>query len=134
MESFSEYFKSLLKYVGYKENIELTIPEIRNILSKTNEYFYTYKKEIGKTLILDEYYDYFSEFHKFWEKYHKQILNPTIDEHRCKLIAEILNEFYISNGQKLFYELYDTFSLEPQEICQIRYFSANQDFRGSRDF
>ncbi|MFH0999849.1 MAG: hypothetical protein V1783_03320, partial [Bacteroidota bacterium] len=30
--------------------------------------------------------------------------------------------------------LYQTFSLKPKEICQIRYFSANQDFRGSRDF
>ena len=38
------------------------------------------------------------------------------------------------NGKSVFYELYNTFSLKPDEICKIRYFAANQDFRGSRDF
>jgi hypothetical protein len=134
MDSFSKYFKSLLEKIGCDKKNDLTISEIRSILSKTNEYFYAFQKGLGQTFILDDYYEYFSEFHKFWEKHHRQILNPTIDEDKCNQIAEILNNLYISNGQKLFYELYDTFSLKSEEICQIRYFSANQDFRGSRDF
>ena len=45
-----------------------------------------------------------------------------------------MNKLYLNYGKAIFYELYDTSSLSPEEICQIRYFSANQDFRGSRDF
>lgn len=134
MESFSEYFKSLLKKLGYQKDEDLTLEDVRYILSKTNEYFYTYNENLGTTYILDDYYNYFSEFHKFWEKYHKQILNPTIDENKCEKIADILNTLKTEYGNNLFYELYNTFSLKPYEICQIRYFSANQDFRGSRDF
>lgn len=134
MESFSEYFKSLLKKLGYQKDEDLTLEDVRYILSKTNEYFYTYNENLGTTFILDDYYNYFSEFHKFWEKYHKQILNPTIDENKCEKIADILNTLKTEYGNNLFYELYNTFSLKPYEICQIRYFSANQDFRGSRDF
>ena len=40
MESFSKYFKTLLEQVGYQKENDLTIDEVRFILSKTNEYFY----------------------------------------------------------------------------------------------
>jgi len=74
MESFSKYFKTLLEQVGYQKENDLTIDEVRFILSKTNEYFYTYNQSLGTTFILDDTFEYFSEFHKFWEKYHRQIL------------------------------------------------------------
>ena len=135
MESFSVYMKTLLEKIRNSLDDDLSIDEVRFIISKTNEYFFTYKEQLGQTFILDEYYEYFSEFHKFWEKYHRQILNPSIDENNCEQVANVLKKLYESkNGQKLFYELYDTKNLKPEEICQIRYFSANQDFRGSRDF
>lgn len=134
MENFSDYFNALLKQLGYDKESELSLEDVRFILSKTNEYFYTYREGIGKTYKLDGYYEYFSEFHKFWEKYHKEVLNPTIDDDKCEQVADILNNLYNKFGKELFYELYDTFNLEPKEICQIRYFSANQDFRGSREF
>jgi hypothetical protein len=79
-------------------------------------------------------YKYFSEFHKFWEKYHKEILNPHIDDVQCSLVADVLHDVFIKYGRQPFYELYNTHSLTSEEICKIRYFSANQDFRGSRDF
>lgn len=134
MDSFSKYFKSLLEKVGFSKNNDLSLDEVRYILSKTNEYYYAYKEGLGNTFVLDDYFDYFSEFHKFWEENHKQILDPFINEEKCKEIADILNGLYLKNGQQLFYELYNTFSLKPEDICRIRYFSANQDFRGSRDF
>lgn len=134
MESFSEYFKSILKQLGIEKFEDLTIDQVRYILSKTNEYFYTYKESLGKVHILDDEFYYFSEFHKFWERYHNKILNPTIIDDRCEKIADILNEIYLQYGKEVFYELYNTNSLNAEEICQIRYFSANQDFRGSRDF
>jgi hypothetical protein len=133
MESFSVFFKSLLNSVDFQLNRDLNIDEIRSIISKINEYFYTNYEGIGNTFILDEYREYFSEFHKFWEKYNVQILNPTIDEEKCNLVAEILHKIYIKN-KNAFYELYDTFGLSHEEVCKIRFFSANQDFRGSRSF
>ena len=134
MEKFNEFFKSVLESSGISLSRELDINEVRLIISKINEYFYTNYEGIGSTYILDEEFEYFSEFHKFWEKHHKEILNPKIDEIQCSKTADALHNVYKNFGRQLFYELYDTFSLTPQEICKVRYFSANQDFRGSRKF
>lgn len=113
---------------------DLSIDEIKFIISKINEYFYTNYEGIGYANLLDDDFEYFSEFHKFWEKYHRLILNPQIDDSQCSNIAEVLHAIFSKYGRELFYELYSTYSLTPKEICKIRYFSANQDFRGSRDF
>jgi hypothetical protein len=134
MTSFSCFFKSLIKSSIFSLKRDLSIEEVRFIISKINEYFFTNYEGIGFTNILDDEFEYFSEFHKFWEKYHKEILNPQIDLIQCDKAAEILHNVFMRFGKAPFYELYDTFSLEPTEICKIRYFSANQDFRGSRDF
>ena len=134
MKSFSDFFKSLLDNSNISIKRDLSIKEIRFIISKTNEYFYTNYEGIGYTNALDNEFEYFSDFHKFWEKYHKEILDPQIDERQCEKAADVLHNVFKKYGKTPFYELYDTFSLKPEEICRIRYFSANQDFRGSRDF
>lgn len=134
MKNFNDFFKSILKNSGLSLSRDLCIPEIRDIISKINDYYYTNYEGIGFTYELDDYYEYFSEFHKFWEKYHKDILNPSIDEVCCEKVAEILHDIYLKYGKSLFYELYETYSLRSDEICRIRYFSANQDFRGTRSF
>ena len=94
MESFSVYMKTLLEKIRNSLDDDLSIDEVRFIISKTNEYFFTYKEQLGQTFILDEYYEYFSEFHKFWEKYHRQILNPSIDENNCEQVANVLKKLY----------------------------------------
>ncbi len=134
MENFNKFFKTLLTNSQITLSRDLNIREIRFIISKINEYFYTNYEGIGYTNILDDEFEYFSEFHKFWEKYHKEVLNPKIDEEKCEQVADVLHNVYKKFGKAPFCELYDTFSLKPEEICTIRYFSANQDFRGSRKF
>ncbi len=134
MENFSVFFRSLLKNSKISLSRDLSIEEARFIISKINEYFFTNYKGIGVTNILGDDFEYFSEFHKFWEKYHEQILNPKIDDKKCEKVADVLHEVYTRFGKLPFYELYETHSLTPQEICRIRYFSANQEFRGSRNF
>ncbi len=113
---------------------DLSIQEVRFIISKINEYFFTNYEGIGFANILDDEFEYFSEFHKYWEKYHKEILNPQIDLARCAEVAEVLHDVFVKFGKEVFYELYSTYSLKASEVCKIRYFSANQDFRGSRTF
>ena len=134
MDNFSRFFNTLLVKTGISFDRNLKLSEIRYIVSKINEYFYTNYEDIGTTFILDDYYEYFSDFHVFWEKYHQEIISPTIDDKSCEKVVDILHHLYITYGESLFYELYDTHSLKPPEICKIRYFSANQDFRGTRDF
>ena len=132
--SFNTFFKSLLEQSGLSLSSDLSVDQIRFIISKINEYFYTNYDGIGNTDTLGSNYEYLSKFHKFWEKNNKKILNPNIDDKQCEKSAEVLHQVYVKYGRNVFYELYDTFSLKPEEICKIRYFSAIQDFRGSRDF
>ena len=132
MNNFNIFFDNLLRVFRISLSHELTIDEIKLIITKINEYFFTNYEGIGYTNMLDSSFEYFSEFHKFWEKYHETILNPTIDEKQCVKVAEVLHQVYIKYNHSLFYELYETYFLKPDEICKIRYFTANQDFRGSR--
>jgi hypothetical protein len=132
--SFVVFFKELISVTGLEYKKDLSIGELRHLISKINEYYYPTYDGVTTTEVSDTGLIYFSEFHKFWEKYHQEILNPTIDVDKCRDIANILNSIYINNGKSVFYELYNTCSLKPHEISKIRYFSANQDFRGSRDF
>jgi hypothetical protein len=134
MTSFSSFFREILEKSGLSLRRDLSIQEVRFIISKINEYFFTNYEGIGFANILDDEFEYFSEFHKFWEKYHKEILNPQIDLNHCEKVAEVLHDVFVKFGKAIFYELYDTFSLKSSEVCKIRYFSANQDFRGSRAF
>lgn len=134
MNSFNLFFDSLLKSAGISLIKNLTIDDIRLIISKVNEYLYTNYDGIGVTNILDTNFEYFSEFHKFWEKYHKEILSPEIDEKQCDKAADVLHNVLLTFGKDVFRELYNTYSLTSEQICKVRFFSANQDFRGSRDF
>ncbi|MFZ3105814.1 MAG: hypothetical protein WA105_00350, partial [Candidatus Hydromicrobium sp.] len=133
MESFNNFFKSILKESNIQVKDNLSINEIRNIILKINEYFYTNYENIGYTFILDDNFEYFSEFHKFWEKYYKDILNPYIDDEKCVKVADNLHKIFIGYGREVFTEPYNTFNITDRDICNLRYFSASQDFRGSRD-
>lgn len=126
--TFDSLMQDIIKNLGLNLTRNLTIFEKMNIIKNVSDFIFTIDEEDKANS------SYFSEFHKFWERYHKDILKPTIDETKCEKIAEILNAIYVTKGRAVCYELYETFSLKPQEICKIRYFAANQDFRGSRDF
>ena len=134
MDLFSNFFHELVKSNPSKDGEDIPIENKRKIISSLNDFLYTNYENIGTTRILDGDFEYFSDFHKFWEKHHEEILNPVIDEKQCFKIAEILHNIFVNHGEKTFTELYNTFALQPKEICLIRYFSANQDFRGSRQF
>ena len=133
MKTFNNFFNYILGDLKLNIQKNLDIDEIRTIINKLNEYFFTNYDGIGQTYKLDEHYEYFSEFHKFWEQYHEDILNPIIDYDVCSKVADELFLIYQNYGEKPFKELYETFNLSKKAICAVRYFSINQDFRGSRD-
>src|SRR5215203_4285305 len=71
----------------------LTDNEIaQRFLKEVNEYFYQTFPGIGLTDVDGESFSYFSEFHKFWQKHHREILNPQINNAQVKKAAEALNK------------------------------------------
>lgn len=135
MNPFINFFKGLINIVKIDLNKNsLDISEQQQIISKINEFLYTNYEGIGTTYILGRDFEYFSEFHKYWEKNHRKILNPNIDETQCEIMADILHDLFQIYGNAPFSELFDTLGLKKSEICRVRFFTANQDFRGSRNF
>ena len=63
-----------------------------------------------------------------------EILDCKIDDEKCELVADALRSIYVKTDGDAFSELYDTCGLSKQDICRVRFLTANQDFRGSLDF
>jgi len=119
-----------MKIFNYEEVGNIDIQQARKMINIINEFFYTNYEGIGKTNALNQEYEYFSDFHKLWELNHEEILSPKIDKEKCEEVADILHQLYIEYDN-LFYELYDTASLEKRNICNVRFFTSNQEFRVS---
>ena len=133
MDSFSALVFKILEFTK-PEEIELSIEQKRKILTLLNDFLYTGNDKLGTVKTLERELPYFSEYHKFWKENYREILKPTIDPKQCSLAAEALHRIFVKYGRKPFYELYETRGLKPEEICRVRYFSANQDFRDSQKF
>lgn len=112
----------------------LSIPSARKVVKTINDFLYTNYDGIGGTNILGEFRDYLSDFHKFWELHHKEILDCKIDENKCVAVAIALHRIYLESEGEAFRELFDTCGLDNEDVCRIRFLTANQDFRGSLDF
>ena len=69
------------------------------------------------------------EFHKFWEAHHKKILNAKIDRKQARLAAQSLSDAIDKYGKKILGVTHQTQGLQPEAIAQVRFFTANQDFR-----
>jgi hypothetical protein len=72
---------------------------------------------------------YISEFHKFCEDNHKGILNVRIDREKTQLAAQTLSKAIHQYGRKVLVVTNQTQGLLPEAIAQVRFFTANQDFR-----
>lgn len=132
MDELSVFCNELKNIVGESEN--LTIEKAREVVKEINEFLYTNYPEIGFTEALGSAYSYVSDFHKYWELNYKDILNATIDDSNCKKVADALHSVFIKTKGKAFSNIWDTCGLTDEQVCRVRLLSANQDFRGSRDF
>ena len=130
LEKFASLFSEICD--GDPEN--LSIDKARKIIQALNEFLYTTDDGLGTVNELGTEFAYFSEFHKYWEAHHKEILNLTIDDAACELVADALHDVYLRTDGKAFSEVWDTCGLSNEEVCRVRMLSANQDFRGSRKF
>ena len=110
------------------------ISQARDIVRAINDFLYTNHDGIGETNVLGTSFEYFSDFHKYWEKHHKEILACRVDEEKCKAVAYALHSVYVRTNGEAFSFAFDACGLEPEDVCRVRLFTANQDFRGTRNF
>ncbi|MDH7482901.1 MAG: hypothetical protein QHH26_13135 [Armatimonadota bacterium] len=88
------------------------------ILNEINKFFYQRKEALPSS--------YISEFHKYWQENHENILAPKIDPNgECLEVAKVLESIYANNTIKV---QLDTFDLTKEEIANVRFFTAIQDF------
>ncbi|HHT9131467.1 MAG TPA: hypothetical protein ACFYED_03170 [Candidatus Tripitaka californicus] len=89
-----------------------------NILTEINRFLYQKKATLPS--------EYISEFHKYWEENHENVLAPRINHNReCLAVAKVLENIYKDNTIKV---QLDTLSLTKEEIANVRFFTAVQDF------
>lgn len=133
MDALSNFQHELSQISSGQEN--LTIEQAREVVRKVNEFLYcTNPDESEQTLALGSVWNYLSDFHKYWERNHQLILDCKIDDEKCMQVADALHEVYVLTKGKAFADIYPTAGLTKEQICQVRLLTANQDFRGSRDF
>ncbi len=133
MTEFKRFISNLIGVTNGDVD-SLTIEGYREIIKELNDFLYATHEDIGTTEALGEMVPYFSEFHKYWKAHHKEILDIQIDEVTCERVADVLHDVYCRTGGLAFSEIYDTNNLTSEEICRVRFLTANQDFRGSRSF
>jgi len=130
----------LEKFVTYISDIcngtpnNLSIDEARNVVRAINEFLYATDDSLDEVEALGSKFQFFSEFHKYWEANHEKIIDLKIDDQACSYVADALHDVFIRTKGIAFSEVWDACGLKPKEVCRIRMLTANQDFRGSRSF
>jgi hypothetical protein len=136
MSTFLQFLIELAAHLGIKISIEEIKKNAKNeselvshVLNEINRYFYQTHEGIGATSFNGENIQYFSEFHKYWEVHHKEILNIQINKHQVHLASIALKEAITKYGKSILNVTHQTHGLTPKAIAQVRFFTANQDFR-----
>lgn len=129
LQAFVERISSI-----YDADHSFSIISARKIVREINDFLYTTYKGIGSVKALGNEYQFFSEFHRYWNANYAEILNVKICDEKCALVADALYDIYQRSNGKAFSGVYDTYGLSNEEVCRVRMLTANQDFRGSRDF
>lgn len=101
----------------------------QRFLEKLNEYFFQTYDGIGTARLNDKEYQYFSDFHKYWESHHAEIINAKINREQARLAARALHDALVQYGENIFDVTLNTRGLSRQAVAQVRFFTANQDFR-----
>ena len=126
-------FVSKIRSISGNDGI-MNIVTARKIVKEINEFLYTKYDDIGTVRELGQDLQFFSDFHKYWHAHHREILNLQIDDASCERVADALHNVYVRTNGQAFHEIYDTNGLSNEDICRVRFLTANQDFRGSRNF
>jgi hypothetical protein len=101
----------------------------RRILERLNKYFYQTYDGNGIGTLDKREYEYLPDFHKYWEAHHAEIINAKIDREQARIAARALHNAFARYGRGIFDVTLNTRGLSKHAIAQVRFFTANQDFR-----
>lgn len=132
MQEFINFCNSIRDLV--ESHPQMNIEGARQIVCAINNYLYTTHANIGTIEELGSTFNYFSDFHKFWHNHYEEILGCTIDDENCEKVADALHSIYVSTSGNAFKSVWNTCGLSNEEVCRVRFLTANQDFSGSRNF
>jgi len=123
MSNFLSFLEKLAQHCGvifevekfkFEDEYELAA----NALNEINKFLYQKKTTLPS--------EYISEFHKYWEENHEKVLSPKVNPNgECLAIAKVLEGIYKSTTIKV---QLDTLDLTKEEIANVRFFTAIQDF------
>jgi hypothetical protein len=123
MSDFLKFLEKITHHCGLK----LAIAEFQgddefelaaDILNEINRFLYQKKETLPS--------EYISEFHKYWKENHEKVLSPRVNPNEeCLAVAKVLEGIYKSNTIKV---QLDTLDLTKEEIANVRFFTAIQDF------
>lgn len=132
MKALTQFGNSIKSIMESKPVIDIS--GAREIVRIINDFLYTTHVGIGSIEALGQTFNYFSEFHKFWHDNYSEILDCKIDDEACEKVADALYRIYKITDGKAFSEIWDKCGLSDKDVCRVRLFTANQDFRGSIEF
>ncbi len=123
MSNFLEFLEKLAQHCGLRFEIgefegEDEYELAANILNEINSFLYQKKATLPP--------EYISGFHEYWEENHEKVLSPEINSSgECLAVARVLEGIYKGNLIKV---QLDTLDLNKEEIANVRFFTAIQDF------
>ena len=134
-DCYNYFFKNLLEPLNKYFNGGISVDNVRKTLLKINQFFYNSYPDIGRVNIEDMEFEttFFSDFHKIWHEKAEEIIEPKIDENKCKQAAKIFHNLKKKYNDKPFINKIDFMGLKPEDVAKVRFLTANQDFRGSRE-
>jgi hypothetical protein len=101
----------------------------RLLLERLNSHFFQTDEGVGISILDAREFQYLPDFHKYWEAHHAEIINARIDRRQARFAARALHEASQAYGESIFDVLLNTRGLPASAIAQVRFFTANQDFR-----
>jgi len=123
MNNFTKFLEKVSSYIGMRFDVTKVVTKdeyelAANILNEINKFLYQKKSNLPN--------EYISEFHKYWQENHEKILAPRINPNgECLEVAKVLENIYKNNTIKV---QLDTLDLNKEEIANVRFFTAIQDF------
>ena len=125
MSEFLTFLNKLISHLG----INISMDELKGRIQDEYEIAARVLREINKFLYqrhaaLEK--EYISEFHKYWKYNHEKILRPFIGKNEAFKVAEVLENIYTNNTIRV---QLNTLDLRPEEIANVRFFTAIQDFK-----
>jgi hypothetical protein len=126
-------FVEKIRDIGWGRSRDENVGKAREIVSELNRFLYSTHDGLGTLDVFGSRRPYFSEFHKFWEKWHGEVLDVRIDDEACSKTANVLHGVFEATAGRAFREISDMCGLTKTDYCRVRLLTGNQDFRGSRN-